>query len=396
MRKWKVLAMYSLVAGLSQFLWLNFAPLISLMEKKYGISEDVAGLLLLVFPLTYVLMSVYAGRLIDRRGYRYGIGLGVVLMAAFSCLRIFDSSFWVLLAAQTGLSLGQPFVVNGITKLVMDWFDKKEEAIATGIGTAGMFIGMTAGLAATAPLVESIGLRATLAVFAVVAVAVCVGFFVVVHPNPDRLKVAGATPESFGGELRSLLREKDLLLMFTLSFLGLGFFNGLTTWLEPILAPHGIDAVKAGYVGGCLIIGGIFGAALIPALSDRFKRRKPFLIGSIAAALATIYPLCGSGDFKTLLGLSFLQGFFFLPAYSLMLEMCSELAGPARVGAATGLLMLTGNAGGVIVILAMQWVKSDQTGFAPAVHLMAALLVVGIVLALLVRETHPRYLKRPL
>ena len=390
-RKWKVLAVYSLAAGLSQFLWLNFAPLISMLEAKYKISEDTAGLLLLVFPLVYVLLSVHAGSLIDRKGYRYGIGIGTVIMTVFACLRIFDSNFWVLLAAQTGIAIGQPYVVNGISKLVLDWFGKEEEAIATGIGTVGMFLGMTAGLAGTAPLVEAIGLRGTMAVFAAIALAICGGFFLVVHPNPDHEAHAQDSTESIGLHLRSLFADKDLVLIFILAFLGLGFFNGLTTWLEPILAPHGIDSVKAGLVGGALIVGGILGAAVIPAFSDRFKRRKPFLMGSLVAALTTIYPLCGGSDFTTLLVLSALQGFFFLPAYSILLEMCSELAGPVRVGAATGILMLAGNAGGVLVIMAMQWVKSDLTGFKPAVHLLAALLTLAIPLAAFVRETHPKH-----
>ena len=390
-RKWRVLAVYSLAAGLSQFLWLNFAPLISSLEKKFGVTEDVAGLLLLVFPLVYVLLSVHAGSLIDRRGYRYGIGLGTTLMAAFACLRVFDSNFWVLLAAQTGIAIGQPYVVNGISKLVLDWFGKEEEAIATGIGTVGMFLGMTLGLAGSAPLVEAIGFRATMAVFAAVALAVCGGFFLVVHPNPAKKAHAQDSSEPIGVHLRSLFADKDLVLMFILAFLGLGFFNGLTTWLEPILAPHGINSVRAGLVGGCLIVGGILGAAVIPAFSDRFKRRKPFLMGSIVAALMTIYPLCGGSNFTALLILGALQGFFFLPSYSIMLEMCSELAGPKRVGAATGILMLAGNIGGVLVIMAMQWVKSERTGFEPAVHLLAALLAIAIPLAAVVRETHPQH-----
>ncbi|MFI5391119.1 MAG: MFS transporter, partial [Bacteriovoracales bacterium] len=102
--KWFALGSFSLSAGLSQFLWLNFAPLITFIEKKYGVSEEYAGLLLLVFPLTYVLLSLYSGKLIDKKGYRFSICLGSTVMATFACLRIFDQSFWILLAAQTGIS----------------------------------------------------------------------------------------------------------------------------------------------------------------------------------------------------------------------------------------------------------------------------------------------------
>src|ERR1035437_8712120 len=114
--RWVVLGIYAWIAGLSQLLWLNFAPILSLIQKQYAVSETTASLLLLVFPLTYVLLSVHAGALADSKGYKYSIGLGAILMAVFSCLRIDTANFWVLLIAQTGISLGQPYVMNGITK----------------------------------------------------------------------------------------------------------------------------------------------------------------------------------------------------------------------------------------------------------------------------------------
>ncbi|MEZ0372273.1 MAG: MFS transporter, partial [Candidatus Sericytochromatia bacterium] len=59
--RWVVLAVFTVVAGLSQLLWLNFAPLLSMVQKQYGVSEFMASLLLLVFPLIYVFLSVPAG-----------------------------------------------------------------------------------------------------------------------------------------------------------------------------------------------------------------------------------------------------------------------------------------------------------------------------------------------
>ena len=189
------------------------------------------------------------------------------------------------------------------------------------------------------------------------------------------------------GAFRSLVMQRDLALVFALCFLGLGFFNGLTTWLEAILAPNGINPVDAGMVGGLLIMGGIVGAVVIPLLSDRLRRRKPFVILCTVGALATLYPLCHSGNYSLLLALAGVLGFFFLPAYALLLEMSAELAGPRLAGSATGILMLTGNAGGVFVIIGMQVVKGEGTSWQPAVLLMLGLLAVALVLALMVNET---------
>jgi cyanate permease len=250
-----------------------------------------------------------------------------------------------------------------------------------------MFIGMAAGLAATPPLVEAIGMEKTMAVFAVVSCVIAFACWLWVVPNPT-----GKQSESPAGDLRKelgvLLRNRELLLVFLLSFLGLGYFNGLTTWLEPILAPNGMDSVKAGLVGGVLIMGGIVGSALIPALSDSLRRRRPFLIACIAAGCALLYPLTATHDFKVALYLAGAQGFFFLPAFALLLEIASELAGPVLAGSATGLLMLCGNAGAVLVIIAMEMIKGDSPTFDRAIVFLIILLLIAVLAAIRLKETY--------
>jgi predicted MFS family arabinose efflux permease len=381
-RRWWILFAYTLVVALSQLLWLNFAPILSLIESRYHVSDLVASSLILVFPLLYVVFSLPAGALTDRRGYRFAVGAGALFMALSSLLRIFDGSFWMLFAGQLGIAIAQPFIVNGISKLVADWFSEAQGAIATGLGTMGMFLGMAVGMAATPPLVAATTLRGAMLVFALVTIAVALLFLVVVRPNP----AAPTTNEVQENSFRNIVKNKNLLILFTLAFLGLGVFNGLTTWLEQILAPHGIDSEGAGLVGGALIVGGIVGAVVIPALSDGLKRRKPFLILCAAVAFLTIYPLCENSHYKLLLALGAAHGFFFMPAFALLLEMCTQLAGARAAGAATSLLMLAGNAGGVLVIVAMPLVNRGGT-FHQAAVLMTGLLLVTTLLALLAPET---------
>jgi predicted MFS family arabinose efflux permease len=379
-----VLAAFTLLAGVTQMLWLNFAPLITLVRERYGVSELVASTLVLVFPLLYVLLSIPAGQLVDRKGYRFAVGWGGTITALFATLRIWDESFAVLLAAQIGIAVAQPLVINGISKLVADWFVEAHGAVATGIGTVGMFLGMAVAMAATPALVASSGLTTTMVVFAAIAwVSAGLWWWL------GRERTANVASAASGG-LGELLRDGELRRVLALAFLGLGFFNGLTTWLEPMLAPSGFDAEAAGLVGGVIILGGIVGSVVVPALSDGVKKRKPFLIGCALAALPMVYPLCTTRSATLAYALGFGIGFALLPAFALLLEMCSELSGKERAGNATGLLMLMGNGGGVVVILAMDFVHGDAPTWMPAVWLLLAVLVVTVVLAFRVRETYGR------
>ncbi len=388
--KWVNLLLFSISAALSQALWLNFGPLISEIEAKYGVTENTAGLLLMVFPLIYVLISIPAGNFIDIKGFKSGLVLGTFIMTIGAILRIFDFSFPCLLAGQVIIALSQPFIINSISKLVLDWFEKDQEAIATGLGTMGMFIGMSVGLMITPLMVQKAGFRDTMIFFALLSTVSFVSSYYFLRPSKSLTPLREGDGGSFGfSGIKDLIKDVNLDVILILAFLGLGFFNGLTTWLEPILAPHGISSIQAGMIGGFLIIGGILGAVIMPALSDLFKLRKPFVFFGLLSAALTLFPLCTSGSYKALVLLSFFQGFFFLPAFSLILQMCSEQVGEKRAATATGLLMLLGNAGGVIVIILMEAVKSETKGFLPSVYLEFGVLLMSLVLSLALKETHP-------
>jgi MFS family permease len=269
----------------------------------------------------------------------------------------------------------------------LDWFEKDQGAIATGLGTMGMFIGMSLGLGVTPPMVEHLGFSQSMVIFAIVSV-ICFILSLLFVRTKGSSKTDAASASVPLKVIKELFMDRQLVILFILSFVGLGFFNGFTTWIELILAPFGINSVQAGTVGATLILGGILGAVVVPAFSDKFRRRKPFLIGSIFIAVVTILPLCSSGNFNWLLILAGIQGFFFLPAFSLLLEMCSEWVGEARAGSATGVLMLMGNSGGVIVIMVMEAIKG--TDFRPSVYLLFVLLVLAVLISFMLKESHPK------
>jgi predicted MFS family arabinose efflux permease len=376
--RWAVLMAYFGVAAMCQFLWLNLAPLVSFLQLKYQVSELAVSSLLLSFPLLYVLLSIHSGTLIDKKGYRYVIMLGSIISAVFACVRVFDDNFYILVIGQTGIAIGQPYIINGISKLVSDWFDKEEVAMATGIGTAGMLIGMAIGMGLTPALNESLGFQKTMLVFAILSIALTAVFFFLGKEN--NIVKSKAIALSAIGEIKALLASKNLVILCTITFFALGVFNGLTTWLEPILKPNNVNAEEAGLVGAFLILGGIVGSLIIPTISDKLKVRKPFLAICCLTALFIIYPLCTMGSLTMLYVLGGLLGFFFLPGYALLLSMCEEIAGNEKAGAATGLLMMAGNAGAVVVIAAMPLINGEGSVWANSIYLMLALMVVALVL----------------
>jgi predicted MFS family arabinose efflux permease len=385
--KWLYLILFSLVALVSQMLWLNFAALINFLKLQYGVEEDIAMLLILVFPLFYVLLSVNAGAMIDKKGYKPVITFGLILMCIGAIMRIFNDSFWMLFAGQCVIAIAQPYIINGISKLVADWFPEKDAAGAVGIGTAFMFIGMAMGIALTPGLVgeDGAGFNSMLIIMAAITIVCSLLFILIVKSNPN----SNTNIISTGGlkDYGALLKNKNIVILSIISFISLGFFNGITGCLEQIQATYGINAEDSGMVGGMLIIGGIFGAAIVPVISDKIKKRKVILILAAIGATLLAYPVMTRTDMTILYFLAGLLGFVFLPGYAILLTSSEEEAGKQKAGASTGLIMLFGNAGGLVVIPVMAMLSSDGKDWVNAIYFCVGILAIAFVLSLFMKET---------
>jgi sugar phosphate permease len=389
--RWVVLAAYMYVAALTQLFWLNFSAIDTYIEDNLHISAFSTGLLTLVFPLTYVLLSLPAGMIIDKKGFKYSIGIGAIFTGVFSLIRIIDPySYPLLLISQIGISLGQPFVLNGITKLVVTWFPQKEEATAVGLGSLALFIGMVISLGVTPSLVDSLGLKSMLLIYGIMGIAGTLLFFLLARskpPTPAR-EVKEEEKISIREGIRRVLRIRDFVILGFVALIGIGVFNGLATWLEKILNElHGISMVDAGTISSVLVFSGMLGCVVIPIVSDRIRRRKPFLIlASLVGAICVVVLMFASG-FAANMGNGIVLGFFLLSALPIMLTMSIEITGEKYAGISVAYLQLLGNGAAVAIVPIMEVLHSVRDEYIYPLVFIAVLLVIAVVLAIRIRET---------
>src|SRR3989304_2985423 len=171
-------------------------------------------------------------------------------------------------------------------------------------------------------------------------------------------------------------------------FIGLGVFNSVTTWIEDIVRPRDFSITQAGLAGGLMIVGGIVGALVMPTLSDRYRRRVPFI--SIALTLAI--PGLAGVTFATAPGWlkasSFLLGFSLLSAGPIGFQYGAEIARPTPEGTSNGLLLLMGQVSGILFIFGMDAFKSPATGSMTAsLIVVVGLMVIALLIATRLRES---------
>lgn len=380
--RWVVLGVYMLAGIASQVVWITFAPILDTASRYYGVSESAIGYLAAVFPLVYIAISMPVGYFIDRYGFRASLLTGMLFLGLFSALRPLTRSFPVLLVFQTLAGVGQPFIMNSVSKLVRAWFPPGEAGLATGLGTLSLMLGIIAGLALTPPLASLLGVSGMLWVYAAYSLAV-LGLVALLCREPPG---AAAYREAVSTrELLDVLRLRNIMLLSALFFLGVGAYTAFTTWIEPVVRALNVPEARAGLVGGMLTLGGIAGSIAIPALADRYStRRKPMICCLAASALLWLSAYKASGPLAASVIL-FVTGFFYVSLAPLALDLSAATAGEERAGAANAALWEFSQAGSLALIALFE---SIGTGYSWSIiyPTMALLAVAMLALTLPVKE----------
>jgi MFS family permease len=388
--RWVVLVAFMAIIVVNQLLWITFAPITSEATQYYGVSDLSIGLLSLSFMVVYILVSFPASWVIDTYGIRVGIGLGAALTGLFGLVRglVAPNYTWVLVA-QIAIAVGQPFILNAVTSVAARWFPLEERATATGLGSLAIYLGILLGLALTPYLALQSGIGSTLLTYGIISIVVMVVFLIFVRERPPS---PPCPPDQEGRSLvieglSKMLRQRDFIFLLVIFFVGLGIFNAVTTWIEDILRPRGFSVTQAGNAGGLMIVGGIVGALVIPLLSDRYRRRVPFLILAVIGAMLGLAGVTYAASYAWLLVSSAIFGFFLLSAGPVGFQYGAEITYPAPEGTSNGLLLLMGQISGIIFILAMDAFKSPETG-AMTVPLLVliGLMVLALILGTRLEE----------
>jgi MFS family permease len=387
--RWLVLLAFILVAGMTQVLWITFAPITSAAADFYGKSDLMIGLLSMSFMIVYVLVVLPSAWVIDTWGFRAAVGFGAVLTAVFGLTRgLFASNYAIVFLSQIGIAVGQPFVIGSTTKIAARWFPARERATATGLGTLALYLGPLAAMLLSPFLVLRLGMGPMLRAYGIAAAVAAAFFLVVAREHPPT--PAGRDEQRvlmFDG-LKSMLRRRDFVFLLAMFFVGLGMFNSVSTWVEDIVRPRGFTISQAGWLGGLMLIGGIIGAIVIPLVSDRSGRRKPFILLALVGLIPGLLGLTLATASWLLFLSGFVFGFFLLSAGPIGFQYAAEITRPAPEGTSNSLLLVMGQISGIAFILAMDALKDPATGaMTTSLLVLAALTAVSAILAALIRES---------
>ncbi|MHA1580823.1 MAG: MFS transporter [Candidatus Freyarchaeota archaeon] len=391
--RWLVLASFWVVFFVSGLFWVAFAPISSTVRQEFFpvFNETLITMLTAGIPLVFVVFAIPAGALVDRKGWKIATSISALILVAVGFGRALSTSLEILLAFQLTLGIAGAFVSSSISKVVTNWFPLREGGFVQGVAILAQFSGVMLSLMLTPLLTSLIGFKTTLLFYATVAVLAAVFFFLKARekpPKPPEERVETAAP-SVRESVSRIFRVKDFWILAFAFIISFGGYLGLTIFIERIIASNEQFLQKffefyiagnypllfqliitpeqqsfGGLVAGMITLGGIIGCVIIPRISDRIRRRKPFLILAAITVIPTLYVL-GTMSGSILLIAAFFNGFFLLASLPISLEINVELKdiGPALAGLSVGFLLFFGQMGGVTIPLLMEMIMRNSASY---------------------------------
>ncbi len=386
--RWVVLGAFMFINLTIQTLWITYAPITGPAAQFYGVGDLQIGLLAMTFMIAYIPLSIPASWVIDTYGFRLAVSIGALMMGVFGVARgLTGANYTLALVCTIGIAIAQPFLLNAWTKVPANWFSPNERATAVGLVTLSSLIGTALGMVLTPILTEQMTIPAVQLIYGGVAAFSSVLFVILSRENPP----TPACPP--GMEVRALmldglkhaLKVKPFLLFLVVTFIAMGIYNGVTTWVENIVRPRGFTPTDAGMFGALLLVGGLVGAVIIPSFSDRQHKRQRYLLLGISMAIPGLIGLTFATSYWLLLVSAFSLGFFLVSAFPVGMQYSAEITYPTPEGTSNGLIQLCGQAA-VVFVYIMEAMKSADGSFTRSLLFATGLLVVSVVLVTQIKD----------
>jgi cyanate permease len=249
-------------------------------------------------------------------------------------------------------------------------------------------MGMLLALGITPLLLGAYGMKKILMIYAVVTIVGAITYLIFTKECPptapcppghdERMKV-------FAG-LKHIFKQRDMIILLTGFFFGMGVFNAITTWIEQILSPRGFSSEQAGIAGSLLMFSGIIGAILMGTLSDKLRKRRIFIIIAMLGAIPGLIGMIYAPTYPLLLLSCAVFGFFIIGGSPVDFQYGAEMSYPAPEATSQGILLLAGQLSGVLFIIVPDMILhgGDKTN---TLILFVGLLVLTSILVLLLRES---------
>jgi MFS family permease len=265
---------------------LEVAPstMVDPMMNSFHIGGAKAGFIDVAYFVTYAIMQIPGGMLLDRYGARRIMPIAGFMVAFGLGLFALSHHYGFALFARILAGFGGAFGIMGALFIVSSWCKPRFLAFAIGITiTIGLSGGLLQGLVSF--LVETLSWRGTVCIFSIVACGFIAAFVLLYRDNPNRAHTY-QTPWLDAWQVITNWRYWPIAVFGGLIYAPTATIGSM--WGGNFLQAYfpSITHTTASEINGLIFLGWIVGSPLSGLISDLVKNRKWLLV--ICSAMVLI------------------------------------------------------------------------------------------------------------
>lgn len=364
-------------------------PVMGELEKEFGLSGTQLGLMNSVFYFSYALLQVPAGILGDKIGKKKVLTPGFLLFGAFTAVTGWAKSWSTLLFARVVTGAGEGTYYGPQYGLSSEQIPKKYRSLGSAIINSGMAFGIALGLMASSWLVYDQGYSWRTPFFAMSIPTLLTGLAIwlfVKEKKRQPVEAGGvAKPKS---KFTDLFKNRNLLLVYLMVFCSLFGFFVILTWLPYYLqSERGIAGSETGFITSLVAWISIPGALLFSSLSDRLGKRKPLILVLVPVAILSMLSIIWMPNMTGVIVALCVYGLVGKLALDpVLVALVADSVDENSYSSAFGLFNFIGMSSSILAPV-IAGAARDMTGsLASSFYVSAALLVVGLVGMLFLKE----------
>ena len=364
------------------------------LADEFDITKGHAAILITVYLVAMLVGQPTAGRIADHVGARRLALVAVAGFGACSAAAMFAGTFAVLVAVRAGQAVFASALSPSVQALLRKVTDSDGRGRAFGL--QGSVIGVGAGLgpALGGLLLAGFGWRALFAVNLPIVVVVLIVLSRSVPDTVDNRNVRSrreseATSAVDPSDTETPLANATFVAAFSTQALTVLAQYALLLIAPMLLDDRGWSSGEVGFAVTALTLGMIVMSPLGGRLGDEWGRRRPVMLGLVAATLAVAVSAAFGTDVASALLIATLLGFGlgYGIASPSILTAGIEAAPEHRVGLAAGLLSMSRYVGSIIASVLLTVVVTDD---AEGVGTMLVLSTVALAISLFTASRLPR------
>ena len=394
--EWKALLTMSLAFGLVGIDRFILPPLFPAIMKDLPLTYQDLGNLVAVLGIAWGVSAIATGFLSDRLGRRSILVPAVVVFSLLSVLSGMATGLVSLLLIRTVMGAFEgPVAATGVA-VAVEASHPKRRGMNNGIFqcTVSLFGSGIGPILATQLLLITTWRHVFWIVGLPGLLIAAILWFVI--REPATLAAQRGTALVARASLRTLFSHRNVpLAMVTLLCAMTGIFV-----LSAMMPNYLVDYVKLtgpqmGVITSAIGFGGALGQFGLLTVSDHIGRRPATLLSFVIASIALwLFIHTGSSNLPLLFGLLFIAAMFNFGALAILAGPIPAEAAPAGlVATAAGLVIGAGEIFGGGVANHIAGTIAQNSGIQYTLYFALSGQVLGLVLALFLRETAPRRMR---